>query len=67
MLSAGVLAKEFIMDKFSSYGETSGFSVMGRDELELANGGVYSSAFYFLELSDIVIAFLKQTGIKITK
>jgi hypothetical protein len=31
-------AKEFIMNNFSSSGENSGFSVMGRDELESANG-----------------------------
>jgi hypothetical protein len=27
------------MKSFASYGETSGFSVMGREDLEQANGG----------------------------
>jgi hypothetical protein len=41
-------AKEFVMNNFSSCGENSGFSVMGRDELESANGGTSVNMLLYL-------------------
>lgn len=45
------------MDNFLSYDENSGFSVMGRDELESTNGGI---------IDWIVVATLSAIGLATT-